>query len=79
VNYRNRGGSTTVGFRGTELDPDLRGEAKVEGKGGRIAINVELKHMCSGEPVRRAVSDLCVVDHYAGRAGGESGRDFAGG
>jgi hypothetical protein len=45
VNYRNRGGSTTVGFRGTELDPDLRGEAKVEGKGGRIAINVELKHM----------------------------------
>jgi outer membrane protein OmpA-like peptidoglycan-associated protein len=45
VNYRNRGGSTTVGFRGTELDPDLRGEAKVEGKGGRISINVELKHM----------------------------------
>jgi outer membrane protein OmpA-like peptidoglycan-associated protein len=45
VNYRNRGGSTTVGFRGTYLDPDLRGEAKVEGKGGTIAINVELKHM----------------------------------
>jgi outer membrane protein OmpA-like peptidoglycan-associated protein len=45
VNYRKHGGSTEVGFRGTELDPDLRGQAKVESKGGRIAINLELKHM----------------------------------
>src|ERR1700679_3293858 len=30
VNYRNRGGSTTIGFRGTDLMPDVGGEAKVE-------------------------------------------------
>jgi outer membrane protein OmpA-like peptidoglycan-associated protein len=45
VNYRNRGGSTEVDFRGTDLMPDVRGHAKVEGKGGRLAINVELEHM----------------------------------
>jgi outer membrane protein OmpA-like peptidoglycan-associated protein len=45
VNYRDRGGSTTVGFRGTDLMPDVSGEAKVEGKGGRLAIDLELKHL----------------------------------
>jgi outer membrane protein OmpA-like peptidoglycan-associated protein len=45
VNYRNRGGSTEVDFRGTELMPDVEGHAKVEGKAGRLAINVELKHL----------------------------------
>ena len=45
VNYRNRGGSTTVDFKGTELMPDVSGQAKVEGKGGRLAIDVELKHL----------------------------------
>lgn len=50
VNYRHRGGSTTVDFRGTDLMPDLTGHAKVDGKVGRLAIGVELKHM---EPASR--------------------------
>ena len=45
VNYRNRGGSTEVDFRGTDLMPDVEGKAKVEGKTGRLAISVELKHL----------------------------------
>jgi outer membrane protein OmpA-like peptidoglycan-associated protein len=45
VNYRNRGGSTEVSFRGTDLMPDVEGHAKVESKDGRIAINLELKHL----------------------------------
>ncbi len=45
VNYRNRGGSTSVDFKGTELMPEIGGHAKVEGKGGRLAINAEFTHM----------------------------------
>jgi outer membrane protein OmpA-like peptidoglycan-associated protein len=50
VNYRHRGGSTEVDFRGTELMPEIGGHAKVEGKGGRLSINAEFTHL---EPVRR--------------------------
>ena len=45
VNYRHRGGSTIVDLRGTELMPEVGGKAKVDGKAGRLAINVELTHM----------------------------------
>jgi len=45
VNYRHRGGSTTVDFRGTDLMPEMGGHAKVDGKAGRLAISVELTHM----------------------------------
>ena len=45
VNYRNRGGSTTVDIRGTKLMPEVDGRAKVEGKAGRLAIDVELNHL----------------------------------
>lgn len=45
VNYRNRGGSTTVDFKGTSLMPAISGRAKVDGKAGRLAIDVELNHM----------------------------------
>ena len=45
VNYRNLGGSTEVDFRGTDLMPDVRGHAKVEGKGGRLALDVEPMHL----------------------------------
>ena len=45
VNYRHRGGSTMVDFRGTELMPEIAGHAKVDGKAGRLAINAELTHM----------------------------------
>jgi outer membrane protein OmpA-like peptidoglycan-associated protein len=45
VNYRNRGGSTTVDFRGTSLMPGITGKAKIDGKAGRLAIDVDLQHM----------------------------------
>jgi outer membrane protein OmpA-like peptidoglycan-associated protein len=45
VNYRHRGGSTTVDFKGTALMPTITGKAKVDGKAGRLAINVELEHI----------------------------------
>ena len=47
VNYRNRGGSTTVDFRGTDLMPAIAGKAKVDGKAGRLVIDAELNHMDS--------------------------------
>ncbi len=45
VNYRHRGGSTTVDFRGTELMPEVSGHAKIDGKAGRLAISAELTHL----------------------------------
>ena len=45
VNYRNRGGSTTLDMKGTDLEPQIDGRAKVDGKAGRLAIDVELNHM----------------------------------
>jgi outer membrane protein OmpA-like peptidoglycan-associated protein len=45
VNYRNRGGSTTVDMKGTDLMPAITGRAKVDGKAGRLAIDVELNHV----------------------------------
>jgi outer membrane protein OmpA-like peptidoglycan-associated protein len=45
VNYRHRGGSTTVDFRGTDLMPQVEGHGKVDGKAGRLAISIELTHM----------------------------------
>jgi len=45
VNYRHRGGSTTVDFRGTELMPEVGGHAKVDGKTGRLGISAEFTHL----------------------------------
>jgi outer membrane protein OmpA-like peptidoglycan-associated protein len=45
VNYRNRGGSTTLDIKGTQLMPAISGRAKVDGKAGRLAIDVELNHL----------------------------------
>src|ERR1700685_1440344 len=42
VNYRNRGGSTMVDFRGTDLLPGVEGHAQVDGKNGRMTPNIEL-------------------------------------
>jgi len=39
VNYRHRGGSTTVDIKGTDLMPDAKGRAKVDSKAGRLQIN----------------------------------------
>ena len=41
INYQHRSGSTTIDFRGTQLLPAARGEAKVESKQGYIEIEVE--------------------------------------
>ena len=41
INYSHRSGSTTIDFKGTELMPRARGEAKVESKQGYIEIEVE--------------------------------------
>jgi outer membrane protein OmpA-like peptidoglycan-associated protein len=45
VNYRHRGGSTTVDLKGTDRMPEVSGRAKVEGKAGRLAINAEIAHL----------------------------------
>src|ERR1051325_2735767 len=41
VNYQHRSGATKIDFRGTDLLPGSRGEAKVESKQGSIEIEVE--------------------------------------
>ncbi len=45
VNYRHRGGSTTVDMKGTSLMPEVTGRAKVDGKEGRLAVSVEVQHL----------------------------------
>jgi outer membrane protein OmpA-like peptidoglycan-associated protein len=45
VNYRHRGGSTTVDIEGTALMPAITGKAKVDGKVGRLAIDAEMNHI----------------------------------
>jgi outer membrane protein OmpA-like peptidoglycan-associated protein len=41
INYQHRSGATKIDFRGTDLLPNARGEAKVESKQGYIEIEVE--------------------------------------
>jgi outer membrane protein OmpA-like peptidoglycan-associated protein len=45
VNYRHRGGSTTVDLKGTDLMPEATGRAKVDGKAGRLAISAEIQKL----------------------------------
>ncbi len=45
VNYRHRGGSTTVDFKGTDRMPEASGHAKVDGKAGRLAISAEISKL----------------------------------
>src|SRR5438309_3627701 len=45
VNYRHRGGSTTVDMKGTDLMPQATGKAKVESKAGRLQVNVDLSRL----------------------------------
>jgi outer membrane protein OmpA-like peptidoglycan-associated protein len=45
INYQHRGGATKIDFRGTDLLPGARGEAKVESKQGYIEIEVEFDDM----------------------------------
>jgi outer membrane protein OmpA-like peptidoglycan-associated protein len=43
VNYLNRSGSTKIGFRGTELMPAAKGEAKVDAQTGKTNIEVNFE------------------------------------
>lgn len=45
VNYRDRKGETKVDFRGTDLMPRAKGEAKIDPKPGRLAIEASLEGM----------------------------------
>jgi outer membrane protein OmpA-like peptidoglycan-associated protein len=45
INYQHRGGATKIDFRGTDLQPRARGEAKVESKKGYMEIEVEFDDM----------------------------------
>src|SRR5579864_6124889 len=44
VDYRHKG-STKVNIRGTDLSPEVRGEAKVEGKAGGVGIEANVEHL----------------------------------
>src|ERR1700730_15029091 len=45
VNYRHRGGATTVDMKGTDLMPEVTGKAKVDSKAGRLQVNVDLSRL----------------------------------
>jgi outer membrane protein OmpA-like peptidoglycan-associated protein len=45
INYNHRSGSTMIGFRGTALLPEARGEAKVESKQGVIKIDARMQRL----------------------------------
>ena len=45
VNYRHRGGSTMVDFKGTSLMPQAGGKAKVDSKAGRLEINADFSRL----------------------------------
>jgi outer membrane protein OmpA-like peptidoglycan-associated protein len=45
VDYRDRGGTTQVDFKGTSLMPAVDGSAKVTGHTGRLAIDANLHHL----------------------------------
>jgi outer membrane protein OmpA-like peptidoglycan-associated protein len=45
INYNHRSGSTKIGFRGTPLMPDARGEASVESKQGVIKIDARMEKL----------------------------------
>jgi hypothetical protein len=45
INYHHRSGSTHIDFRGTELMPAARGEAKVDSRLGSTKIETHLDHL----------------------------------
>jgi outer membrane protein OmpA-like peptidoglycan-associated protein len=45
INYNHRSGSTRIGFRGTALMPEARGEAKVQSEQGVIKIDAEMERL----------------------------------
>ena len=58
INYHHRTGSTHIDFRGTELMPAARGEAKVQSQMGSTKIETALEHMSpAGEGTEDAEPD----------------------
>jgi outer membrane protein OmpA-like peptidoglycan-associated protein len=45
INYFHRQGATRIGFQGTSLLPDARGEAKVQARAGRTVIDASFDHL----------------------------------
>ncbi len=45
INYHHRSGPTKIGFAGTVLLPDAKGEAKVESKKGAVQVKAEFKNL----------------------------------
>jgi outer membrane protein OmpA-like peptidoglycan-associated protein len=45
INYHHRSGTTQIDFRGTELMPSARGEARVDSQMGSTKIDVHVNHM----------------------------------
>jgi outer membrane protein OmpA-like peptidoglycan-associated protein len=45
INYHHRSGSTKIGFRGTALMPDARGEARVESRQGVIKFDADMEKL----------------------------------
>jgi len=45
INYQHRGGGTRIDFRGTDLLPNARGEARVGGKPGYIRIEADFENL----------------------------------
>lgn len=62
INYRHRSGATKIDFRGTELLPRAKGEAKVESKQGYIEIEVEFDNL---EPATRYGSEYLTYVMWA--------------
>ena len=59
VNYHHRQGTTKIGFRGTELMPDARGEAEVTPNDGATRINLHFDHLSN--PARFGAEYLTLV------------------
>ena len=66
INYQHRGGATRIDFRGTELLPNARGEAKVESKSGYIGIEADFE-ACSPPPATGRIPHLRIVGRHSGR------------
>jgi outer membrane protein OmpA-like peptidoglycan-associated protein len=45
INYNHRSGATRIGFRGTALMPEARGEARVESRQGVIKIDAQMERL----------------------------------
>jgi len=50
INYHHREGTTTVDFKGTALEPEAKGEARVDSKTGATSVNARFSHL---EPAAR--------------------------